>query len=142
VACTRARRTAVFRVGRITSARILAEPFERPADFGLAEFWERWSREFESTRPRLPVRVRASPQALAVFPETFGGDVTEALAAALPPDEQGWQEVTLSFEHERAAAHRLAGFGGRVEVLSPRLVRDLLLATAYEILGRYGIGPG
>ena len=45
--------------------------------------------------------------------------------------------VTLSFEHELAAAHRLAGFGGRVEVLSPPSVRELLLATAREILGRY-----
>jgi predicted DNA-binding transcriptional regulator YafY len=142
VASTRARRTAVFRVGRITSARILAEPFERPADFGLAEFWERWSREFESTRPRLAVRIRASPQALAAFPETFGDDATDALNAASAPDDQGWWEVTLSFEHERAAAHRLAGFGGQVEVLSPRPVRDLLLATAREILGRYGAAPG
>jgi predicted DNA-binding transcriptional regulator YafY len=45
--------------------------------------------------------------------------------------------VTLSFEHELAAAYRLAGFGGRVEVLSPSSVRERLLATAREILGRY-----
>jgi predicted DNA-binding transcriptional regulator YafY len=138
VASTQAGRVTVFRVSRITSARILAEPFERPADFELAGFWERWSREFAATRPRLPVRLRASPQALAVFPETFGDDVTEALDAALPPDEQGWRVVTLSFEHELAAAHRLAGFGGRVEVLSPSSVRDVLLAAAHGILGRYG----
>jgi predicted DNA-binding transcriptional regulator YafY len=138
VASTQAERVTVFRASRITSARILAEPFERPADFELAGFWERWSREFAATRPRLPVRLRASPQALAVFPETFGDDVTEALDAALPPDEQGWRVVTLSFEHELAAAHRLAGFGGRVEVLSPSSVRDALLAAAHGILGRYG----
>jgi len=95
-----------------------------------------------ATRPRLPVRLRASPQALAVFGETFGDDVTEALEAASAPDEQGWRVVTLSFEHELAAAHRLAGFGGRVEVLSPSSVRDQLLATAHGILGRYGVGPG
>jgi predicted DNA-binding transcriptional regulator YafY len=138
VASTQAGRVAAFRASRITSARVLAEPFERPADFELAGFWERWSREFAATRPRLPVRLRASPQALAVFPETFGDDVTEALEAALPPDEQGWRVVTLSFEHELAAAHRLAGFGGRVEVLSPSSVRDQLLAAAHGILGRYG----
>jgi predicted DNA-binding transcriptional regulator YafY len=142
VASTQAGRVAVFRAGRITSARILAEPFERPADFNLAGFWERWSREFAATRPRLPVRLRASPRALAVFPQTFGDDVTEALEAALPPDDQGWRVVTLSFEHELAAAHRLAGFGGQVEVLSPPSVRDQLLATAHGILGRYGDGRG
>lgn len=131
----------VFRAGRIVSARVLAEPFARPAEFGLAEFWERWSREFAATRPRLAVRLRASPEALAAFPEIFGEDVTHALDAALPPDERGWRAVTLSFEHEAAAAHRLAGFGGRVEVLSPVSVRDQLLATAREIVGCYGGGP-
>jgi predicted DNA-binding transcriptional regulator YafY len=137
VAATRSGRVAVFRAGRISSARVLDEPFERPADFELPKFWERWSAEFASTRPRLPVRLRASPEALAVFGEVFGDDARPALAAALPPDEQGWQVVTLSFEHELAAAHRLAGFGGRVEVLSPSSVREQLLATARGILGRY-----
>jgi predicted DNA-binding transcriptional regulator YafY len=48
--------------------------------------------------------------------------------------------VTLSFEHELAASHRLAGFGGRVQVLSPPSVRDELVITAREILGRYDDG--
>jgi predicted DNA-binding transcriptional regulator YafY len=138
VAATRSGRVAVFRAARISSARVLVDkPFERPADFELPGFWERWSAEFTSTRPRLPVRLRASPEALAVFGEIFGDDARPALDAALPPDEQGWQVVTLSFEHELAAAHRLAGFGGRVEVLSPSSVRERLLATARDILGRY-----
>jgi predicted DNA-binding transcriptional regulator YafY len=138
VAATRGGRIAVFRAGRISSARVLMDkPFERPADFELPEFWERWSAEFTSTRPRLRVRLRASPEALAVFGEIFGDGARPALDAALPPDEQGWQVVTLSFEHELAAAHRLAGFGGLVEVLSPSSVRERLVATAWGILGRY-----
>jgi predicted DNA-binding transcriptional regulator YafY len=137
VAATRRGRGAVFRAGRISSARILDEPFERPAGFDLAEFWAGWLAEFESSRPRLPVRLRASPEALAAFGEIFGDDARPALDAALPPDEQGWQVVTLSFEHELAAAYRLAGFGGQVEVLSPPPVRERLLATARGILDRY-----
>lgn len=39
-----------------------------------------------------------------------------------------------------AAAHRLAGFGGEVEVLSPAPVRARLLAVAEGIIGRYGAG--
>jgi predicted DNA-binding transcriptional regulator YafY len=62
------------------------------------------------------------------------------MAAALPPDNRGWQELTLSFEHELAAAQRLAGFGGRVEVLVPLSVRERLVATAHGILSRYGTG--
>jgi predicted DNA-binding transcriptional regulator YafY len=127
----------VFRAGRIGSASVLAEPFERPADFELARFWARWSTEFAASRPRLQVTLRASPEALGVFHEIFGQAAGPALEAALPPGEDGWRVVTLSFEHELAASHRLAGFGGRVQVLSPPSVRDELLTTAREILGRY-----
>jgi predicted DNA-binding transcriptional regulator YafY len=131
-------RVSVFRAARIASAMILDEPSDRPADFDLALFWGRWSAEFTTSRPRLPVRLRASPQALAGFGEIFGDDARPVLDAAEPPDELGWQTVTLSFEHELAAAHRLAGFGGQVEVLSPPSVRALLVAAAQGILDRYG----
>ena len=137
VAVTSSGRTAVFRAGRITSARVLAEPASRPAGFELAEYWERWSREFAASRPRLQVTLRASPGALAAFPEVFGDEVRPAVDAAQPAGEDGWQELTLSFEHELAAAHRLAGFGDQVQVVSPPAVSQRLLAVAHEIIGRY-----
>jgi predicted DNA-binding transcriptional regulator YafY len=127
----------VFRAGRVSAARVLPEPFERPADFELAAFWARWSAEFEASRPRLQVRLAASPEALAAFGEVFGAAAGPALEAAGPPGHDGWRVLTLSFEHERAAVHRLAGFGDQVEILDPPSVRAALLATAREILGRY-----
>ena len=104
----------VFRAERVLSARVLPEAFERTTDFELAGFWTRWSAEFEASRPRLQVRLKASPRALAAFPEVFGPAARPALEAAAPPGEDGWREVTLTFEHERAAVHRLAGFGDQV----------------------------
>jgi len=127
----------VFRAGRITRARVLAEPSERPAGFDLAAFWQRWSAEFEASRPRLRVTLRASPRALAVFGEIFGQASGPALEAALPPEAGSWRVVTLSFEHERAAVHRLAGFGDQVEVLTPASVRAMLVTAAEQILRRY-----
>jgi predicted DNA-binding transcriptional regulator YafY len=138
VAATRSAQVRVFRAGNVSSVQLLAEPASRPPDFDLPGFWARWSAEFQASRPRLPVRIRASAQALAVFPEIFGDAVREAVSAAPPPDEHGWQELILSFEHEKAAAHRLAGFGAEVEVLSPPAVREHLLATARGLLRRYG----
>jgi predicted DNA-binding transcriptional regulator YafY len=132
----------VYRVARIASARMLAEPFERPADFELAAFWRRWSAEFEASRPRLAVMLRASPAAMAAFGEIFGQAAGPALAAALAPDEDGWRVVTLAFEHERAAVHRLAGFGDQVEVLAPPSVRAGLVATARQVLRRYHAEEG
>jgi len=134
----------VFRAGRVSAARVLAEPAGRPAGFELAAFWARWSAEFEASRPRLEVRLAASPGALAAFGEVFGAAAAPALEAAEPPGRDGWRVLTLSFEHERAAVHRLAGFGDQVEILDPPSVRAELLATAREILGRYppGGSPG
>jgi len=140
VAATRSDRVTVFRAGNVTSVQILDEPVSRPPGFDLPGFWLRWSQEFQASRPRLPVRIRASAQALAAFPEIFGDAAGEAVSAALPPDEHGWRELALSFEHEKAAAYRLAGFGAQVEVLSPPAVREHLLATARGILSRYGTG--
>jgi predicted DNA-binding transcriptional regulator YafY len=130
----------VFRASRISSAHLLSGPVERPAGFELAAFWARWSAEFTASRPRLSVSVRAAPDALAIFPEVFGDGVREALNDASEPDERGWRVVTLSFEHEMAAAHRLAGFGGAVEVIQPPGVRTRLLGTARAIIGMYRNG--
>ena len=130
----------VFRAGRVSAARVLAEAAGRPDGFELAAFWARWSAEFEASRPRLEVRLAASPGALTAFGEVFGAAAAPALEAAGPPDQDGWRVVTLSFEHERAAVHRLAGFGDQVEILDPPSVRAELLAIAREILGRYQSG--
>ena len=69
--------------------------------------------------------------------EVFGAAAGPALEAAGPPGQDGWRVLTLSFEHERAAVHRLAGFGDQVEIIDPQSVRAALLATAREILSRY-----
>jgi predicted DNA-binding transcriptional regulator YafY len=138
---TQSGRVAVFRAGNVTSVQVLDEPADRPPGFDLPAFWAQWSQEFQASRPRLPVRIRASGDALTVFPEVFGDAVGDAVNAALPSDERGWRELTLSFEHEEAAVHRLAGFAGQVEVLSPPSVRDRLIATARQILTRYGVSP-
>ena len=134
------REPTVFRVGRVTSALALTDGFDRPPDFELGAFWSAWSASFVTSRPRLEVRVRASADAIAVFPEVFGDAVRPALDAAPPADERGFRDVALTFEHEAAAVQRLAGFGGQVEVLSPPAVRARLIATARALLGRYEAG--
>jgi predicted DNA-binding transcriptional regulator YafY len=132
---------AVFRAGRVASAQVLPDPVARPPGFDLAAFWERWSASFADSLPKVEVRLRASAAALAVFPEVFGEQARPALDAAGPADDAGWRAVTLTFEHEMAAAQRLAGFGGQVEVLSPATVRARLVTTAEELLERYQRQP-
>jgi predicted DNA-binding transcriptional regulator YafY len=130
-------RPTVFRVGRMTSALLLDERFDRGEDFDLIAYWDRWSAEFESSRPRIPVTLRASPEAMRAVPEIFGDGARDAIESAEKPDVDGWRLLTLAFEHEGAAVYRLAGFGDLVEVVSPVGVRDGLVATAEGMLRRH-----
>jgi predicted DNA-binding transcriptional regulator YafY len=128
----------VFRAGRVTSARLLSAEVTRPDDFDLAAFWARWSTAFVTSRSQVEVRVRATATALAIFPYVFGDVGRRAAEAAGPAGPDGLREVVLTFEDERVAAHRLAGFGGEVAVISPAAVRAELIAAARELLARYG----
>ena len=134
VAVTETGRIVAYRAARIVAARQLSRAVERPSGFGLAAFWTDWSAQFAASRPRIEVPVRASPAALAAFPEVFGDGWENS---ASDPDESGWRVVVLSFEHETAAAYRLAGFGGLLEVLSPVGVRERVVAIAHAIIDRY-----
>ena len=132
-----ARDPSVYRVGRVTSASLLAKAVVRPDGFDLAGFWERWSAAFVTSRSQVQVRVRATATALAIFPHAFGAAGHRAAQAAGAADSGGSREVALTFEEERVAAHRLAGFGGEVEVISPESVRTELIALATALLARY-----
>jgi predicted DNA-binding transcriptional regulator YafY len=128
----------VFRVGRVTAARLLPSvTVTRPDGFDLAAFWDRWSAAFMTSRSQVQVRAGATPAALAIFPYVFGEAGRRAAEAAGPADAEGLREVTLSFEEAAVAAHRLAGFGADLRVIAPEAVRDELIATARGLLARY-----
>jgi predicted DNA-binding transcriptional regulator YafY len=93
-----------------------------------------------TSRSRVEVRLRATATALGIFPYVFGDAGKRAAEAAGAADADGLREVVLTFEEERVAAHRLAGFGGEIAVISPETVRTELIATARELLARYA-GP-
>jgi predicted DNA-binding transcriptional regulator YafY len=118
----KARSTRVFRVSRITAARVSNQKATRPKDFDLVTFWTTWTEEFEGSRPSITVRIRAKPDAWPALKEIFGTDVTD----------------TLRFEHEGAAAYRLAGFGDLIEVVEPAAVRQRVIETAQAIIKQYG----
>lgn len=130
------RGVAVYRVSRISEVKVLEEHFDPPSDFDLASYWSKWSEEFEASRPKTKVSVRVAPQLVDILPEVFGESVRPLLAAE-PPDDEGWISIVLTFEHEKAAVYRLAGFGPLVKVLSPAFVRNEIVKNAKEILRSY-----
>ena len=65
--CAADGRLRVYGVARLAEVQLTAEPFARPDDFDLSEFWQQWCRDDREMRARFPVTVRMSPH-LAVEP--------------------------------------------------------------------------
>jgi len=131
-------RMRVQRVSRILEAHLAGERFERPADFDLAAFWERWCARQEESRPTYPVTARVSPDLVALLPLYLGGRIHAALAQAGPPDAEGWVTLVLPFETAQAARDRILGFGKAVEVLEPEPLRKSIVDFAVQIVSFYG----
>jgi predicted DNA-binding transcriptional regulator YafY len=133
-----------YRVGRIVAATTRRERFVRPAGFDLASYWTESSAAFDRSILRERVRIRLSPRAardLRWFVDAMAA--AEALAAAGPPDEDGWVEVELAVEEEAVAAAQLVALGAGVEVLAPASLRARVAATGVAMaeLNRAGGGP-
>ncbi len=111
--------------------------FERPADFDLPSFWERWASETEGYLSDFGVRVRVSPGFIPELPRFFGSKIQARISQAEPPDEGGWIELGLSFESFQAARDRLLGFGRGIEVLEPMALRRSIQDYAEQILSLY-----
>ncbi len=121
-----ARRSAgmrVYRVSRVASVLALADPFERPGDFELRTFWDRWSRDFEQGRARIEVTVR----------------VEEEVKRWLPGEPRIGEDgrAVLAFAHLGDAYRELLRFGSQVEVLEPVELRDRIAATGREVAALY-----
>ena len=128
----------VLRVARVHKAtESFGSSFDRPPAFDLVAFWEAWATQFETSRPRLEVLIRASPEVIGAMPEVFGEDVRTQIENA-PIDETRWRTLTLTFEHDAAAVTRLAGFADGIEIIAPQSVRVRLLETARSIVAMYG----
>jgi predicted DNA-binding transcriptional regulator YafY len=121
-----AHRTAgmrVYRVSRVVSVRQLPAALERPAEFELRSFWERWSHDFEQSRARVEVSVRVAD------------DVRRWLPGEPRIDEHG--RTVLSFAHLGDAYRELLRFGAQIEVVEPLELRERIARTSREVAEMY-----
>lgn len=121
------------RVSRIVSAVLHSHSFERPANFDLAAFWEKWCTDYENDRPRYEVRALVSPELAERLPQLIGEKQPEPLNTPPALQREIWQAVTLTFENFETARTHILGYGGAIEVLEPlalrRSVADFALQT-------------
>ena len=135
--CARDGRMRVYRVSRVSDARISDESFERPADFDLTAFWQAWCAEVEENRPRYPVTLRVAPELIPLLPRYFNGQIHAPVEQAEPPDAEGWITLALFFETLEDARERILGLGRAVKVLEPEALRKSVLDFATQIVALY-----
>ncbi|GHF53558.1 putative DNA-binding transcriptional regulator YafY [Amycolatopsis bartoniae] len=130
--------TRTYRVSRLSRVELRDERFERPADFDLANWWQRSSAQFERSLHRHRVRLRLSRRGVRALPRVVEEDLAlAALDTAGPPDADGWVEVELALEEPEIAAGMLLGLGVDVEVLEPPAVRAAFADAARRMAERH-----
>ena len=128
-----------FRLDRVLRAEVTDLPAERPADFALADAWERVVDEVERIRGGVSATVLVPARYVDIVRDHFGRHcVVEGRVADDGP--VGRVRVRVSADHALSIAEQLAGWGGRVEVVEPEAVRALLARLGSELVERYGPG--
>jgi predicted DNA-binding transcriptional regulator YafY len=127
-----------YRVSRILELELLDERFERPADFDLADYWERSVTAYEESMPSFEATIRIRPDATWKLEQAIGtGPARAAVARAGEPDESGWLTLALVLEDLERAEPALMMVGADAEVVAPEPLRERMIAAAEALVGRY-----
>ncbi len=122
-----------FRVDRVVSAEMTDEVAERPADFELAQAWERVVDEVEQRRAGVCATVLIGSRLVPVLQKQFGRQ--SQIGGTLP---DGRVRVRLEAPTALMIAQPLAGWGAAIEVEDSADVRGELARLGAELVERYG----
>ncbi|MFG1694644.1 helix-turn-helix transcriptional regulator [Nonomuraea sp. NPDC049309] len=127
-----------YRVARILTLETLPGHFTRPEDFDLATFWAEYAKEFRARLYTAEAVIRLAPGRGDLLAYTMGADVVAAaLAAADPPDPEGWVTLTLPVESLTYARWQLLRMGTDVEVIGPPELRAMMAEAAADLAKLY-----
>lgn len=126
----------IFRIANIDGLTIGDTPFERPADFHLASWWQAEQARFEAELFATTATVRASPEGCKrLAAQSPRG--AEAVARAGVPAVDGWREMTMRVEDSDHGARDMLALGAEVEVAAPESFRRRIAALAEQITARH-----
>ncbi|HLN02921.1 MAG TPA: YafY family protein [Bryobacteraceae bacterium] len=119
-----------YRVSRISDATILDQPSARPAEFGLASYWDRSAVEFREKLPRFHATFLVNPAAMRQV--RYRG---WRLEEETPEGDR--VRVRLRFDIEEEAVQFALGLGGDVEIVEPRELRSKVVERALAVIQQY-----
>ena len=126
-----------YRASNILAVESSDESFMRPADFDLASYWRRSSREYELGNYRGSAVVRLSPRGRSLI--SLLGPYVEAavVKTAGQPDKEGWLRCTIPVESGDFGIRELLRLGDDLEILAPAPLRIQVRQTLRRMLRRY-----
>jgi predicted DNA-binding transcriptional regulator YafY len=126
-----------YRASNILAVESLDESFVRPADFDLASYWTRSSREYELGSYRAYATIRLSPRGRTLI-NLLGSYVEAAVAkTAGQPDRHGWLRCTIPVESGDYGIRELLRLGEDLEVLAPGPLRLQVRQALRRMLRNY-----
>lgn len=111
-----------FRVSRIQDAVVLALPFERPANFDLADYWKRSTAKLAEQKQTVAATIALSPEAVQTINRwcPMTAIPRHPRQSSLPQD---WHVFEVAFETWHQARFVILGLGPRALALAPTALR-------------------
>ena len=126
-----------YRLSNILDLESTDEPFERPAHFDLAAWWQASTRRFEKALAVDTAHLRVTAAGMKALRDLGAAVAQAAEATAGAPDERGWRRVAIPIESIAHAAGQVLRLGVEAEVLRPAALRRALLDRASGIAALY-----
>lgn len=126
-----------YRMDRVASVEVTAQPANRPEGFDLAREWQRVVSYVEERRARVRATVVVRRRHLWVLRDHFG-TYLDVLGDAPAAGDEERIEVSLAAHTARSLAEQLAGWGSMIEVTGPEDVRRELARIGAELAAAYG----
>jgi predicted DNA-binding transcriptional regulator YafY len=130
-----------YRVSRIEGLELLVDKFDRPDDFDLVAYWTRSVVEYGRTFTPYEATIRVRGAGIERLSDVLGsGSAGHVVAAAGPPDQDGWLTLTMALDGPEWAEAQLLRLGSCAEVISPPELRSRMAATVMEMASIYHPG--
>ncbi len=124
-----------YRISRMSNAVMLAEEFERPANFDLPTYWRKSAAELTTRRETFRVTVALCSDAAKEFGKwrPLEPASIEPIGMDLPPE---WAIYVVHFDDEGEALFCVLGLGATAMVVEPRHLRERVFAEGQLLLER------
>ena len=126
-----------YRLSNILELGLTDEPFERPADFDLATWWQASTKRFEKELAVDTAQLRVSVAGMKALRDLGAAVAQAAQASASEPDDSGWRRVSIPIESIAHAAAQVLRLGAQAEALRPAALRRELRERANAIAALY-----